>query len=145
MGKAQEESKLAVDCGYWPLYRFNPELKAQGKNPFSLDSKAPDGNFGEFLAGEVRYASLQQSFPDEAKELAVKLEYECMDRYACLKQMASQGEAQNGKIPAGGDSSGDAADEASTDPDACTLSGVAEHARFDDAGEPCDDGRAGKG
>ena len=59
MGKSQLEEKLAVECGYWDLFRYNPDLKAQGKNPFSLDSKEPDySNFQEFLQGEVRYASL---------------------------------------------------------------------------------------
>ena len=59
MGKSQEESKLAVDSGYWPLYRFNPQLKDQGKNPFILECKEPNGKLQEFLSGEIRYASLQ--------------------------------------------------------------------------------------
>ncbi|MCD6224033.1 MAG: 4Fe-4S binding protein, partial [Deltaproteobacteria bacterium] len=88
MGKSQEEEKLAVQCGYWPLYRYNPVLKAEGKNPFILDSKAPDGTLQEFLAGEVRYASLQKSFPDESKRLTAKLEEEYNERYEALKLMA---------------------------------------------------------
>ncbi|MCD4804146.1 MAG: pyruvate:ferredoxin (flavodoxin) oxidoreductase [Desulfobacterales bacterium] len=88
MGKSQEEEKLAVQSGYWPLYRYNPVLKAQGKNPFILDSKKPDGNFQEFLSGEVRYASLQKSFPEESKKLTVRLEKEYMERYETLKLLA---------------------------------------------------------
>jgi len=89
MGKSQEEAKLAVQCGYWPLYRYNPVLKAEGKNPFILDSKAPDGKLQEFLAGEVRYASLQKSFPEESKRLTALLEEEYNKRYKALKLMAA--------------------------------------------------------
>ena len=69
MGKTQEETRLAVESGYWPLYRFNPMLKREGKNPFILDSKEPKGNLKEFLGGEVRYAALEKIFPDEAARL----------------------------------------------------------------------------
>ena len=88
MGKSQEEAKLAVMAGYWPLYRYNPLLKAEGKNPFILDSKKPDGSLQEFLSGEVRYASLQQTFPDESKKLTAKLEKEYIERYDSLKSLA---------------------------------------------------------
>jgi len=88
MGKSQEEEKLAVQSGYWPLYRYNPLLKAEGENPFILDSRQPDGNLQEFLAGEVRYASLQQSFPDEAKKLHTRLENEFDERYESYKLKA---------------------------------------------------------
>lgn len=57
---AQNEIKRAVEAGYWQMYRFNPELKKEGKNPFTLDSKEPTGNFREFLLSEVRYSSLQR-------------------------------------------------------------------------------------
>ena len=90
MGKSQEEEKLAVQSGYWPLYRYNPTLKNQGKNPFILDSKEPDGSFQEFLEGEVRYASLQKTFPDESKKLTLRLEKEYTERYESMKQMAFQ-------------------------------------------------------
>ena len=93
MGKSQEEMKLAVLSGYWPLYRFNPQLKDEGKNPFTLDSKDPDGTFQEFLAGEVRYAALQKTFPEEAKRLTKQLEKEYSERYQHLKEMAGSGEA----------------------------------------------------
>ncbi len=94
MGKSQEETKLAVQSGYWPLYRYNPGLKGDGKNPFILDSKQPDGSLQEFLAGEVRYASLQKYFPDEAKRLNARLEEEYNERYENLKQLAEE------KLPA---------------------------------------------
>ena len=72
MGLSQKEEKLAVDCGYWHLYRYNPMLEAEGKNPFTLDSKEPDWTkFQDFLKGEVRFASLYKLFPDRAQELTV--------------------------------------------------------------------------
>jgi pyruvate-ferredoxin/flavodoxin oxidoreductase len=88
MGKSQEEEKLAVQSGYWPLYRYNPQLKAEGKNPFILDSKEPDGSLQDFLSGEVRYASLKKTFPEESKRLTTRLEAELMDRFAELQLMA---------------------------------------------------------
>ena len=88
MGKSQEEIKLAVESGYWPLYRYNPMLKAEGKNPFVLDSKAPNGSIQQFLAGEVRYASLEQTFPEESKVLRHQIEEEYMERWETLQLMA---------------------------------------------------------
>ncbi|HKK91593.1 MAG TPA: pyruvate:ferredoxin (flavodoxin) oxidoreductase, partial [Desulfobacteraceae bacterium] len=88
MGKSQFESKMAVETGYWPLYRFNPELKKEGKNPFILDSKEPDGNIQEFLGGEVRFAALEKSFPEESKRLRAKIEEEINDKYQALKKLA---------------------------------------------------------
>ena len=90
MGKSQEEEKRAVQCGYWPLYRYNPSLKVEGKNPFSLDSRKPDGSLREFIGGEVRYASLEKTFPDEAKKLHDRLEQEINQRYETLKDMADK-------------------------------------------------------
>ncbi len=90
MGKSQLEEKLAVEAGYWPLYRFDPRLKDEGKNPFQLDNKEPTGDFQEFLMGEVRYASLHQSFPEEAKKLHTQLEAEYAERYQTYKRMAEQ-------------------------------------------------------
>jgi len=81
MGKTITREKQAVDAGYWHLYRFNPELKAEGKNPFVLDSKEPSASFRDFLMGEVRYTSLTQTFPGLAEELFVKAEEEAKDRY----------------------------------------------------------------
>jgi pyruvate-ferredoxin/flavodoxin oxidoreductase len=90
MGKAQEESKLAVQSGYWPLYRYNPTLKEEGKNPFILESKKPDGTLQEFLSGEVRYASLEKSFPEESKKLRVRIEKEFDARYELLNNLANK-------------------------------------------------------
>jgi len=90
MGKSQEEEKRAVQCGYWPLYRYNPSLKVEGKNPFSLDSRKPDGSLREFIGGEVRYASLEKTFPDEAKKLHDRLEQEINQRYESFKDLADK-------------------------------------------------------
>jgi len=90
MGKSQNEQKLAVESGYWPLYRYNPKLKEEGKNPFVLDSKDPKGNFREFLMGEVRYSSLVKTFPENAKTLFQKAEGEMRERYDIYKRMAEQ-------------------------------------------------------
>jgi pyruvate-ferredoxin/flavodoxin oxidoreductase len=91
MGKSQHEEKRAVQCGYWPLYRYNPALKSKGKNPFILDSKKPDGSLQAFLDGEVRYASLRQTFPDEARKLHARLAQEINERYKFLKSLADAG------------------------------------------------------
>ena len=81
MGLSQLEEKKAVECGYWHLYRYDPRLKAEGKNPFTLDSKAPTGDFQQFLLGENRYASLQLSFPEKAQELYEKAARDARERY----------------------------------------------------------------
>ena len=88
MGKTQEEEKLAVESGYWPLYRYDPRLAAEGKNPFQLDMKEPTADFQDFLMGEVRYASLHQTFPEEARRLHAILEDEYKERYQTYKEMA---------------------------------------------------------
>lgn len=88
MANSQAEEKKAVDCGYWQLYRYNPDLKEEGKNPFTLDSKEPTGSFRDFLLGEVRYASLLKSFPDTAEELFAKCEADARERYAGYKKLA---------------------------------------------------------
>ena len=88
MGKTQENIKDAVDCGYWHLYRFNPKLKEEGKNPFILDSKEPTGNFKEFLMGQVRYSSLLQEFPDVAEALYAKAEKEAKEKYQTYNRLA---------------------------------------------------------
>ncbi len=90
MGKTQLESKLAVESGFWPLYRFNPLLGEEGKNPFVLDSKAPDGTLQEFLAGENRFAALEKSFPEESKRLRAKIEADVNARYESLKKRSEQ-------------------------------------------------------
>jgi len=87
MGKTVDREKKAVDAGYWHLYRFNPLLKEEGKNPFTLDSKDPKASFQEFLEGEVRYTSLKGQFPQEAEELFVIAEANAKDRYEGYKRM----------------------------------------------------------
>jgi len=88
MGKTVDREKKAVEAGYWHLYRFNPLLKEEGKNPFILDSKEPKTSFREFLDGEVRYTSLKGSFPEIAEELYLKAEDNAKDRYEGYKRMA---------------------------------------------------------
>ncbi len=80
MGTTQEEERKAVAAGYWDLYRYNPSLLETGKNPFSLDSKEPTESFRDFLMGEVRYASLQKTFPAIAEELFEKTEQDAKER-----------------------------------------------------------------
>ena len=87
MANCQSEMKKAVDCGYWNLFRFNPMLKEQGKNPFVLDSKAPAGGYQEFLLNEARYSSLTRSFPERAEELFKKNEQAAMDRWEHLQKL----------------------------------------------------------
>ena len=91
MGLSQREEKLAVECGYWHLYHFNPELEGSGQNPFSLDSKEPDwSKFQDFLKGEVRFASLYKMFPDRAAELLQKTEEFAKLRLETYKRLASK-------------------------------------------------------
>lgn len=93
MGKTQEESKRAVECGYWNLFRYNPLLEKENKNPFVLDSKEPQWDkFQEFLAGEVRYTSLKHEFPDVADELFKAAEDDARWRYKSYKRLAAQTE-----------------------------------------------------
>lgn len=80
MGHSIQEEKEAVQCGYWCNYRYNPQLREQGKNPFHLDSRPPKGNFRDFLLGEVRFSSLQKLFPEEAEALFEKTERDAMER-----------------------------------------------------------------
>ena len=89
MMNCQSEMKKAVDCGYWNLFRFNPALKAEGKNPFILDSKAPTPGYQEFIKNENRYASLIRSFPDRAEALFEKAEDTAMARYDHLVKLQS--------------------------------------------------------
>ena len=88
MGKAQQQEKAAVESGYWSLYRYNPQLEQEGKNPFTLDSKKPSKAFREFLMSEVRYASLYKMFPEKADELFAKAEADAKYRYEKYVAMA---------------------------------------------------------
>ena len=87
MSKVQDEAKRAVEAGYWPLYRYNPDLAAQGKNPFTLDSKPATGDYKEFILGENRYAALKQQFPEEAATLFARAEQEAKDKYDYYKKL----------------------------------------------------------
>ncbi len=89
MSKCMEEEKLAVDCGYWHLYRYNPKLKESGKNPFLLDSKPPTADFQAFLAGENRFASLKRSAPDVAETLFAQAERESKELFAFYQTLAN--------------------------------------------------------
>ena len=86
MGKAQAEQKKAVECGYWPLYRFNPDLE----NPMTIDSKEPTGDYQEFLKGEVRYTSLAKMFPEAAEKLFAQAEEDAKYRREAYKKLAGQ-------------------------------------------------------
>ena len=91
MGLSQKEEKLAVECGYWHLYRYNPTLEGTDKNPFSLDSKEPDWTkFQDFLKGEVRFASLSKLFPEHAQELLEKTEEFAKVRYNTYAKLAGK-------------------------------------------------------
>ena len=91
MGKAQAEEAAAVECGYWHLWRYNPELEKEGKNPFTLDSKEPQWDkFKDFLKGEVRYASVMKQYPAEAEELFQAAQDNALWRYNNYKRLAKQ-------------------------------------------------------
>ena len=91
MGNSQLEGKLAVACGYWANWRYNPQLVGSGKNPFTLDSKEPDfSKFQEFLQGEVRYSSLKRNFPDAAEELFKKTQKDAEERINGYKILAGK-------------------------------------------------------
>jgi len=136
MGRTQEEMRLAVASGYWPLFRYDPRLAEQGKNPFQLDSKAPDGSLQEFLSGETRYAALEKLYPEESKRLRAQIEKEVAERWHILQLMSEvnpyEKEPSEVKLP------GMPADTAH-----CQLAATGEHAR-PDGEHDCDEGRAGK-
>ncbi len=87
MNHCQDEMKKAVKAGYWNLFSFNPALKAEGKNPFTLTSKAGDGTYQEFLNNESRYTSLIKAFPDRATDLFAKSETLASERYEHLLKL----------------------------------------------------------
>ncbi|WHH58531.1 pyruvate:ferredoxin (flavodoxin) oxidoreductase [Petroclostridium sp. X23] len=89
MGCTQLEEKKAVEAGYWHLYRYNPVLKEEGKNPFILDSKEPTASFRDFLMGEVRYSSLTRTFPEKAEELFALAEKHAKERYQSYARLAA--------------------------------------------------------
>ncbi|MBQ3074262.1 MAG: pyruvate:ferredoxin (flavodoxin) oxidoreductase, partial [Ruminococcus sp.] len=88
MVNCQKEMARAVECGYWNNFRFDPRLKAEGKNPFVLDSKAPVADYKEFILSEARYSSLTRSFPERAEELFEAAQANAQARYEELKKRA---------------------------------------------------------
>lgn len=88
MGKSVEQEKKAVEAGYWHLYRYNPVLKQQSKNPFILDSKEPKESFRDYILGEIRFAQIQNTFPDIADELYLKAEQDAKERYETYKRLS---------------------------------------------------------
>jgi len=95
MGKSQDEEDKAVKAGYWHMFRYNPLMEAEGKNPFTLDSKEPDwSQFQNFLNGEVRYMALKKGFPEEARKLFVEAEANAKWRYESYKRMANMDYSQ---------------------------------------------------
>ena len=94
MGIAQLEEKKAVEAGYWNIFRYDPRLADEGKNPFMLDGKAPSASYRDFIMGEVRYNSLTRSFPERAEKLFEKAEKVAADKYAHLEQLASLPDAE---------------------------------------------------
>ena len=90
MSGAQNEIKRAVEAGYWHMYRFNPALKEEGKNPFTLDSKEPTASFRDFLLSEVRYSALQRTFPEVAEQLFEESEKNAKERLENYKRLANQ-------------------------------------------------------
>ncbi|MCP4745477.1 MAG: pyruvate:ferredoxin (flavodoxin) oxidoreductase [Desulfobacteraceae bacterium] len=126
MSKSQQEAALAVKCGYWPLYRFNPVLVEQGQNPFCLDSKAPDGSLQKFLSDKMFYATLEKSFPGESAKLRAQIETEIKQRYEKLKALAkSPPTSARHCIP---------------EMNKNAVSSSAEHTSFNQIDKPCDDG-----
>ncbi len=90
MGRTQAQEKFAVESGYWHMYRYNPLLEKEGKNPFTLDSKEPDwSKFQDFLKSEVRYTSLVKSFPDQAEVLFKAAEENAKWRYRSYQRLAA--------------------------------------------------------
>ena len=90
MGKTIEQEKLAVEAGYWHLYRYNPLLKDEGKNPFTLDSKPPTSSFRDFIMSEMRYSSLKLTFPEHADQLFEKAEKDAKERMENYLRLANR-------------------------------------------------------
>ena len=90
MGKAQENIKEAVDAGYWHLYRYDPRLKKEGKNPFRLDSKEPTASFRDFIMDQIRYSSLAKEFPDVAEKLFTMTEEDAKAKYHTYRELADR-------------------------------------------------------
>jgi pyruvate-ferredoxin/flavodoxin oxidoreductase len=140
MGTSQEEEKRAVQSGYWPLFRFNPALENEGKNPFILDSKDPDGTLQEFLSGENRYLSLEKTLPEESKRLRSAIEGDYRKRFEEMKALTAASPKSWGlklEIPPS------PAEDVEALPHVVQTV-TAEHARLHHEDEPFNDGRAEK-
>jgi pyruvate-ferredoxin/flavodoxin oxidoreductase len=118
------------------LYRYNPLLSREGKNPFTLDSKAPDGTLQEFLSGENRYNLLERTFPEESKVLRAQIEVDINERYEILRRMANEEPIQVSSPSPESSGGGEGQDT-----EHCQIKDVPEQSR-PDSGEACDDGRA---
>ena len=94
MSIAQTEEKKAVAAGYWHLFRFDPRLAAEGKNPFQLDSKAPTASYRDFIMSEVRYNSLTRAFPDRAENLFERAEENAVEKYNHLVKLQKMYDAE---------------------------------------------------
>ena len=90
MAKSMDEGKEAVECGFWPLFRYNPDVEAEGKNPFSLDSAAPNGKLRDYMMGETRFASLTRTFPEIAERLFAEAEEFTNKRYDKYRKLAGK-------------------------------------------------------
>nr|P94692.1 RecName: Full=Pyruvate:ferredoxin oxidoreductase; Short=PFOR; Short=POR; AltName: Full=Pyruvate synthase [Desulfocurvibacter africanus]7PLM_A Chain A, Pyruvate:ferredoxin oxidoreductase [Desulfocurvibacter africanus]7PLM_B Chain B, Pyruvate:ferredoxin oxidoreductase [Desulfocurvibacter africanus]CAA70873.1 pyruvate-ferredoxin oxidoreductase [Desulfocurvibacter africanus subsp. africanus DSM 2603] len=139
MGKSQDVMNTAVKSGYWPLFRYDPRLAAQGKNPFQLDSKAPDGSVEEFLMAQNRFAVLDRSFPEDAKRLRAQVAHELDVRFKELEHMAATNIFES-FAPAGGKADGSV--DFGEGAEFCTRDDTPMMAR-PDSGEACDQNRAG--
>ena len=93
MAKAMDEGKAAVECGFWPLYHYNPDLEKEGGNPFVLDSGEPNGKLREYMMGEVRFSSLTRTFPERAEMLFAEAEDFTARRHATYKRLAGKWES----------------------------------------------------
>ncbi|UFS71167.1 pyruvate:ferredoxin (flavodoxin) oxidoreductase [Geomonas sp. RF6] len=146
MGKSIEESQLAVRSGYWPLYRYNPLLKKEGKNPFILESKEPDGSLQEFLSSEVRFHALEKINPEVSQQLRKQIEEEVVERFKLLKGMAEWHPSQGDTPRGGGRSHEHVPADGAKEPAAPVCISATSDARYSRPGAPeevCDDGRAG--
>src|SRR5690606_4285472 len=88
MGTSMMEERKAVETGYWHLYRFDPRLKAEGKNPFILDSKDPEGSYQDFIRGEIRYSTLKNVFPEYAEDMYELSEKHAKERFRKYKALS---------------------------------------------------------
>jgi pyruvate-ferredoxin/flavodoxin oxidoreductase len=146
MSKSIEEMNLAVKSGYWPLFRYDPRLREQGKNPFIYESKEPDGSLQAFLSGEVRYSALETMLPERSRQLRAQLERENLERHAIYRNMAEWRPTEGDVPPEGGRDHSRVPADGATQVAAEVCVSATSDPRYSRPGEPeeaCDDGRAG--